>query len=54
MTVFETDYLVVCAGAAGMAFADALSRNATEVVMADRRHSPGGHVEQKEQDVIVD
>jgi NAD(P)-binding Rossmann-like domain len=40
----ETDYLVVGAGAAGMAFADALVAAAdADVVMVDRRHRPGGH-----------
>jgi hypothetical protein len=40
----ETDYLVVGAGAAGMAFADALIAACdADVVMVDRRHRPGGH-----------
>jgi hypothetical protein len=40
----EADYLVVGAGAAGMAFADALVDHAdVRVVLVDRRHSPGGH-----------
>jgi hypothetical protein len=40
----ETDYLVVGAGASGMAFVDALLDNsACEVVLVDRRHRPGGH-----------
>jgi len=40
----ETDYLVVGAGAAGMAFVDALIAACdADVVMVDRRHSPGGH-----------
>jgi hypothetical protein len=40
----ETDYLVVGAGAAGMAFTDALTAESNaEVVLADRRHRPGGH-----------
>ena len=44
MRVIETDYLVVGAGATGMAFVDALVGEAdVEVVMVDRRHSPGGH-----------
>jgi hypothetical protein len=43
-TVLEADYLVVGAGAAGMAFTDALIENAdVSVVMVDRRHSVGGH-----------
>ncbi|MEQ8662597.1 MAG: NAD(P)-binding protein, partial [Gammaproteobacteria bacterium] len=44
MNTIETDYLVVGAGAAGMAFADALiGECAADVVMVDRRHGPGGH-----------
>ena len=40
----EADYLVVGAGASGMAFADALSQHAdVRVVLVDRRHGPGGH-----------
>ena len=40
----EADYLVVGAGAAGMAFTDALIDHAdVSVVMVDRRHGPGGH-----------
>ena len=40
----ETDYLVVGAGAAGMAFVDALIAECdVDVVMIDRRHRPGGH-----------
>jgi hypothetical protein len=40
----ETDYLVVGAGAAGMAFVDALIADCdADVVMVDRRHRPGGH-----------
>ena len=42
--VLEADYLVVGAGAAGMAFTDALIEDAdVSVVMVDRRHSVGGH-----------
>ena len=42
--MLEADYLVVGAGAAGMAFTDALIENAdVSVVMVDRRHSVGGH-----------
>ena len=42
--VLEADYLVVGAGAAGMAFVDALVDHAdVKVVMVDRRHGPGGH-----------
>lgn len=44
MPRIETDYLVVGAGASGMAFTDALiASSGAEVVMVDRRHRPGGH-----------
>ncbi len=44
MAVLEADYLVVGAGAAGMAFTDALIDHAdVSVVMVDRRHGVGGH-----------
>jgi hypothetical protein len=44
MTVIDTDYLIVGAGAAGMAFADALIAECdSDVVMVDRRHCPGSH-----------
>ena len=37
----ETDYLVVGAGAAGIAFVDALiAASDADVVMVDRRHGP--------------
>ena len=40
----EADYLVVGAGAMGMAFADALTDHAdVRVALVDRRHSVGGH-----------
>ena len=41
----ETDYLVVGAGAVGMAFVDSLLTSSPDasVVMVDRRHRPGGH-----------
>ncbi|HEY6294117.1 MAG TPA: NAD(P)-binding protein [Streptosporangiaceae bacterium] len=40
----ETDYLIVGAGAAGLAFADALIAACdADVVLVDRRHGPGGH-----------
>ena len=40
----EADYLVIGAGAAGMAFVDALIDHAdVSVIMLDRRHSVGGH-----------
>src|SRR6478735_3324582 len=44
MPEIECDYLVVGAGASGMAFVDALiARSDAEVVLVDRRHRPGGH-----------
>lgn len=44
MREIETDYLVLGAGASGMAFADTLLANTdAEVVLVDRRHGPGGH-----------
>jgi NAD(P)-binding Rossmann-like domain len=40
----ETDYLIVGAGATGLAFADALiAASDADVVLVDRRHGPGGH-----------
>jgi hypothetical protein len=43
-TLLEADYLVVGAGAAGMAFTDALVADCdASVVLVDRRHSVGGH-----------
>lgn len=40
----HTDYLVVGAGAAGMAFTDALlAHTQATVTLVDRRHAPGGH-----------
>ena len=42
--LINTDYLVVGAGASGLAFADALVAEAdVEVTLIDRRHAPGGH-----------
>lgn len=42
--VVETDYLVVGAGAAGMAFIDSLlTHSDASVTVVDRRHAPGGH-----------
>ena len=42
--VFEADYLVVGAGAMGMAFVDTLvSETDARVVLVDRNHQPGGH-----------
>ena len=44
MKTIDTDYLVVGAGAAGMAFTDALvGAGDAEVVMVERRDGPGGH-----------
>ena len=44
MTVIDTDYLVIGAGAAGMAFANSLIDELdADVVMVERRHAPGGH-----------
>ena len=44
MREIETDYLVVGAGASGMAFVDALlASSEANVVIIDRRHRPGGH-----------
>jgi hypothetical protein len=40
----ETDYLVVGAGAAAMAFTDSiLTHTSATVTIVDRRHAPGGH-----------
>ena len=40
----DTDYLVIGAGLAGMAFTDALiAESDARVLMVDRRHGPGGH-----------
>ena len=42
--MIDADYLVVGAGATGMAFTDALVDHAdVRVVLVDRRHGPGGH-----------
>lgn len=43
--MLETDYLVVGAGAAGMAFTDSLLTESddTDVTIVDRRDRPGGH-----------
>ena len=44
MAEIETEYLVIGAGASGMAFTDALVADAdVDVVIVDRRHNPGGH-----------
>lgn len=40
----ETDYLVIGAGAAGMAITDALlTHSDATITLVDRRHAPGGH-----------
>ena len=40
----ETDYLVIGAGATGMAFVDSLLTHSDhDVILLDRRHAPGGH-----------
>ena len=43
--MLETDYLVVGAGAVGMAFVDALvaGDEGADVILVDKRHAPGGH-----------
>ncbi len=44
MASISTDYLVVGAGASGMAFVDALIEDSdADVVLVDRQHRPGGH-----------
>jgi hypothetical protein len=44
MTVLDTDYLIVGAGALGMAFADSLiAESDADVVIVERRDRPGGH-----------
>jgi hypothetical protein len=44
MRDLDTDYLVVGAGASGMAFVDTvISESDAEVILVDRRHRPGGH-----------
>ena len=44
MGTIEADYLVIGAGATGMAFVDTLvSETAATVVVVDRNHQPGGH-----------
>ena len=44
MDPINADYLVVGAGATGMAFTDALIADSdASVVLVDRRHAPGGH-----------
>ena len=44
MTDVDVDYLIIGAGAVGMAFADTLlSETELTVALVDRRHRPGGH-----------
>ncbi len=44
MATIEADYLVIGAGATGMAFVDTLVGETTAtVVVVDRNHQPGGH-----------
>lgn len=44
MPHIDTDYLVVGAGASGMAFVDSLLQHSdADIVMVDRRDRPGGH-----------
>jgi hypothetical protein len=44
MRTIEADYLVIGAGATGMAFVDTLiSETTASVVVVDRNHQPGGH-----------
>lgn len=44
MADLETDYLVIGAGATGMAFVDMLLAHSDhDVILLDRRHAPGGH-----------
>jgi cation diffusion facilitator CzcD-associated flavoprotein CzcO len=44
MKRLEADYLVVGAGASGMAFVDSIiDHSDAKVVMVDRRATPGGH-----------
>jgi len=42
--ILETDYLIIGAGAVGMAFADIiLSETNANIIMVDKHHKPGGH-----------
>ena len=44
MDDLRTDYLIVGAGAVGLAFADVLlTETDADIVIVDRRHKPGGH-----------
>ncbi len=42
--MLETDYLIMGAGAMGLAFADELlTRSDADMILVDKRHAPGGH-----------
>ena len=42
--ILETDYLIIGAGAVGMAFADIiLAETNANIIMVDKHHKPGGH-----------
>ena len=45
MNTFETDYLIIGAGASGLAFADTLLDELPDVhiTLVDRHGKPGGH-----------
>ncbi|NOX50220.1 MAG: NAD(P)/FAD-dependent oxidoreductase, partial [Gammaproteobacteria bacterium] len=44
MNTLEADYLIIGAGAMGMAFTDTiLTESDSTVVIVDRYHQPGGH-----------
>ncbi len=44
MTALETDYLIIGAGAVGLAFADTLvSETDADIIIVDRHGKPGGH-----------
>lgn len=44
MSALETDYLVIGAGAMGMAFADCMvAETSAKLMIVDRYHQPGGH-----------
>ena len=44
MDDLRTDYLIVGAGAVGLAFADVLlTETDADIVIVDHRHKPGGH-----------
>ncbi len=44
LATLEADYVIVGAGAVGLAFADTLlAETAATIILVDRRASPGGH-----------